>query len=76
MPTVLRQNGFRYFMWANDHRPPHVHVEYAGDLAVIEIETLAVRANPTMRTPDIARAAAVVLENRELLLNKWRQFHA
>lgn len=63
-------------MWPNDHHPPHVHIEYAGDLAVIDIDRLAVRPRPTMRTPDIARAIALVLEHRDLLLDHWRKLHA
>jgi hypothetical protein len=76
MPTVLRHGGFRFYMWPNDHHPPHVHAEYAGEVAVIDIDTLAVRPRPTMRTADIARAAALVLENRDLLLAHWRKLHA
>ena len=63
-------------MWPNDHHPPHVHVEYAGDIAVIDIEPLAVRPKATMRPPDIARAIALVLENRDVLLDHWRKLHA
>ncbi len=63
-------------MWPNDHRPPHVHVEYAGEVAVIQIESLIVRPDTKMRVPDIARAMALVLENRQLLLDHWRRLHA
>lgn len=76
MPTVLRHGGFRFYMWPNDHHPPHVHVEYGGDVALIDIERLAVRGKPTMRAPDIARATALVFENTDLLLDHWRKLHA
>ena len=76
MPTVLRHDGFRFFMWPNDHRPPHVHVEYAGEVAVIQVESLAVRPDTKMRVPDISRAVALVLEDRQLLLAHWRRLHA
>ena len=76
MPTVLRHGGFRFYMWPNDHRPPHVHAEYAGEVAVIEIEGLAVRPGATMRVPDIAHATRLVLENQELLLDHWKRLHA
>ncbi|MBC7792366.1 MAG: DUF4160 domain-containing protein [Clostridia bacterium] len=33
MPNLLRANGVRFFVWSNDHDPPHVRAEYAGRVA-------------------------------------------
>jgi hypothetical protein len=76
MPTVYREGGFRFFMWPNDHRPPHVHVEYGGGDAVIEIGSLDVRDVHELRFPDVRRAIAIVQANRETLLNHWSRIHA
>lgn len=35
MPTVLRQNGFEFVIYLNDHEPMHVHVFYQGNEAII-----------------------------------------
>jgi len=76
MPTVHREGGFRFYMWPNDHRPPHVHVEYAGGDAVIELASLDFRAVHDLRLPDLTRAVCIVRDNRETLLQHWRKIHA
>ncbi|WP_339864042.1 DUF4160 domain-containing protein [uncultured Algoriphagus sp.] len=30
MPTVLRENGYRFFFYSNEHLPKHTHVEKSG----------------------------------------------
>jgi hypothetical protein len=40
MPTLLLQDGFKFFFYANEHEPKHVHVMKGGDFAKIEIVSL------------------------------------
>ena len=42
MPTLLNLNGFKFFFYANEHEPKHVHVIYGGDFAKIELASLRV----------------------------------
>jgi hypothetical protein len=42
MPSISRFLGITIWMYHNDHAPPHVHARYAGEEAVIDIESLAV----------------------------------
>lgn len=42
MPTVSRFYGIVIRMYFDDHPPPHLHAVYAGQTAVIAIETGAV----------------------------------
>jgi hypothetical protein len=37
MPTILELNGFRFFFYANEHLPIHVHVSKAGASAKVEL---------------------------------------
>jgi len=37
MPTLLNLNGFKFFFYANEHEPKHVHVIYGGDFAKVEL---------------------------------------
>ncbi|MEX0967116.1 MAG: DUF4160 domain-containing protein [Bacteroidia bacterium] len=44
MPTIKTKNGFRFFIYANDHPPASIYVEKDGEtakfyLAPIEIES-------------------------------------
>ena len=41
MPEVRRFLGLVMTMYSNDHAPPHVHVRYGGQKALMAIETLA-----------------------------------
>jgi Domain of unknown function (DUF4160) len=36
MPVFFRYHGFRFFIYANEHEPPHVHVEKAGKEIKVE----------------------------------------
>jgi len=39
VPTLLNEKGFKFFFYANEHPPAHIHVIKADDWAKIEIET-------------------------------------
>jgi hypothetical protein len=41
MPEISRFFGMVVQMYYNDHEPPHFHVRYAGQKAIIAIETSA-----------------------------------
>jgi len=40
MPILLNINGYRFFFYANEYEPKHVHVIYGGDFAKIELAGL------------------------------------
>ena len=42
MPEISRFYGIVIKMFYNDHRPPHFHAEYGGDIMRVAIDTLAV----------------------------------
>jgi hypothetical protein len=42
MPELSRFYGIVVKMYYDDHPPPHFHAEYAGQVMVVSIETLAV----------------------------------
>ena len=41
MPEISRFFGIIVQMYYGDHEPPHFHVRYSGQKALIAIETLA-----------------------------------
>ncbi len=42
MPEISRFFGIIVLMYFNDHPPPHFHVRYAGQRALIGIESLTI----------------------------------
>jgi len=40
MPTVINENGFRFFFYSNEHLPKHIHIEKAGKTAKFNLENI------------------------------------
>jgi hypothetical protein len=72
MPEISRFYGIVIRMYWDDHNPPHMHAEYSGDEALIDIATQAVIAG---RLPP--RAMGLVAEwtklHRDELLALWQR---
>ena len=70
MPTISMFFGIAIRMYFDEHPPPHFHAYYAGEEALIAIETLEVKEGGLPR-----RALALVLEwaleHREELSQNW-----
>ena len=70
MPEISRFFGIVVQMYYADHDPPHFHVRYAGQKALISIENLAV-----LRGALSSRALGLVTEwaalHREELMQDW-----
>ena len=67
MPEVSRFFGMVVTMYWNDHAPPHFHVRYGGDSAVISIDRPHVLEGKLS-----ARALALAIEWAELRQNELR----
>lgn len=78
MVTVHRAHGMRVVIYMDDHEPAHVHVLGKGE-AKIELPEPenAPRLVWTkgMKRADIRRAMAIVSEQRDELLARWRDLH-
>jgi hypothetical protein len=75
-PAVAYVNGFRIDMYfpPSEHGPPHVHVWKTGTEVIVMLDDVAsVRDRTTMRQANIAFARTLVRDNRERLLQRWRE---
>jgi hypothetical protein len=76
MPTIYREQGFRFVIYADDHPPPHVHVIKAGNEMIIEFEgTVRIRDNWGFTTREQAIAKLIAVDNVTTFTNEWRQIH-
>jgi len=70
MPEISRFFGMIVTMYYNDHAPPHFHVRYASDKALI-----AIRQPALIEGHLSARALGLIIEwatlHREELLQNW-----
>ena len=72
MPTIHRFATCKIAMYADDHMPPHFHIEGRGFRAVVEIDTLRVRAGSVRQVPDVLARAR---ENLDLLRREWHRLN-
>ena len=75
MPEISRFYGIVVRMYYNDHAPPHLHAEYAGKEALLDIERLDVLRGRIAR-----RALTMLLEwaslHRDELEDDWNRMRA
>lgn len=75
MPNVLTVAGYKFYIWPDDHEPPHVHVSHAGKWAIIHLQTVALRGVPGMNRKEARRAVELATMYQAQLLEAWRQIH-
>ena len=73
MPTILVIFGLRFYFFANEHLPIHVHLENADGLAKIALEPeIKLVENNGIKAKDIKRAMNIVEEYKEEFIEKWK----
>jgi Domain of unknown function (DUF4160) len=75
LPTIRRFTNCKISIYADDHMPAHFHIEGRGFRAIIEIETMVVRAgdvSPGARSADWAGMNIELLRSEWLRLNRRR----
>ena len=76
MPTILVIFGLRFYFFANEHLPIHVHLENVDGLAKIALEPeIKLVENNGIKPKDIKRAMSIVEQYREEFIEKWIEFH-
>ena len=76
MPTILRQNGFAFMIYTDDHNPMHVHVWYQGNESVLQFETaIHIRENNGMNRRQLRAAVKIAEENLLLLQSEWTRIY-
>ncbi len=72
MPEISRFLGIIITMYYNDHPPPHFHVRYNQQKAIIDIETLSiVQGKLTPRVLGLVIEWATIYKTE--LLENWRR---
>ena len=76
MPELFRLFGLRFFFWSREHEPIHVHVQNADGEAKFDIlpEGIVLRDNRGIKSKDLRLAEAILEENKELAVSKWKEY--
>jgi len=78
MVTVLRADGLRVVIYANDHTPAHVHVFGDGEAKIDLAEpggTPILLWADGMARGEVRRAVRLVTEQQALLRQRWEDIH-
>ena len=73
MPTLLNKYGFKFFFYANEHEPKHIHVLKNEYFAKIELENLTVVQN-YLKPKDLKIALEIVKENQQNFIKVWNEW--
>jgi hypothetical protein len=74
MPTVLRQDGFRFYFYSHEpNEPPHVHVDKAGSTAKVWLQPIMLAYSIGFRARELNAILALVEANKTLMLDRWNE---
>lgn len=72
MPTVLFIFGIRFFFYKHDHEPIHVHVEYQGKFAKIQVlPEISVMENNGLKAQILKKALDTVSIYQDEIIAAW-----
>jgi len=75
MPTVLHQNGFRFYFWSNEgNEPAHIHVTKADGIAKYWLDPkIKCHSTKGFTAREIRQIEEIINENYVLLINEWNE---
>lgn len=75
MPTLFEIFGLRFFFYANEHEPIHVHVENGDGRIKIQVTpTIEIVEERGMKSKDIKKAITIVELYQEDIIDAWQSF--
>ena len=74
MPTILRQEGYRFFFYSNDHLPVHIHIEKNNNTAKFVLDPLELIQSRGFNASELREIRKLVEENVILFKNKWNEY--
>ncbi len=74
MPTILKIKGYRFFFYANDHTPMHIHVENGESSAKFTLDPIELVKSRRFNAKEINEMRKLVVENSELFKKNWDEY--
>lgn len=75
MPTLFIIFGLRFYFYADEHLPVHIHIKNGDGRAKINIEPIEVVYNKGIKPQDIRKALGIVEIYQHEIIEKWNEFH-
>lgn len=75
MPTVLREDGFRFYFYSHETtEPPHIHIDKDGSSAKFWLEDISLARNIGFCAKELSKIRYIILENQKMFLEKWNGY--
>jgi len=76
MPTVLRVGPYRFHFYSDElSDPAHIHVRSSDGECKFWLDPIGLARNRGIAGHDLRAIERLVFEHRELLLEKFHEFH-
>lgn len=73
MPTLLRVDGFKFFFYANEHTPKHIHIVKNEKFAKISLEDFSIYYS-NLKDKDLSFVLEIVKAHKDEFERKWNEF--
>lgn len=73
MPVVLRDGAFRFFFYANEHLPRHIHIDCADGWGRLDLENMA-WTKCEMNQKTASSAMKIAKQHRTQLIRSWNDY--
>jgi len=74
MPTIFREDGYRFFFFSDEHLPRHIHIEKGDSYVRIELLTLSVTDSYRISQKEIKKLLNLVEQNRKMMIGAWDEY--
>jgi hypothetical protein len=72
MPTILRENGCRFFFYSLENKEPaHIHVEKGDNAAKFWLRPVALAMNSGFRSHELTKLRALVIKHGAFFEKAW-----
>lgn len=76
MPTVFTFLGFRFFFYADEHLPIHIHVKKGGARAKYNVVPhIELVESVGFKVQELKRIEEAIEKYKELIIDNWNEFH-
>ena len=74
MPTIFKEEGYRFYFYSNEHLPEHIHVEKGDIYLRVVLETLEVTDSYAVNSKEVKKIVKLVEENRLKIKGAWNEY--
>ena len=75
MPTIVCEDGYRFYFYSHEpNEPPHVHVDKGGGSAKVWLTPVSVAANVGLSPAQLGEVVRKVRAHRNRFMEAWNGF--